>query len=152
MPVLKVKYMSTACALRHKHGCGSRGGQTPAPSATALDCHGPESALQAVEPTELLGSVDLNARRFVRFMILLLTAAGLVIPAAPAQAQPELTIQPLTWNVVGLDSNDANAGPNNFPVGARASHSLAGHLLGIDVGHPLQIVSQQMLHVGDFST
>jgi len=89
----------------------------PAPSATALDCHGPEAALQAVEPTELLGSVDLNARRFVRFMILILTAAGLVIPAAPAQAQPKLMIQPLTWNVVGLDSNDANVGPTTSRLG-----------------------------------
>ena len=41
----------------------------------------------------------------------------------PAWAQPELTIVPLTWNVVGLDSNDVSVGPNNFPVGARVCNT-----------------------------
>ena len=36
--------------------------------------------------------------------------------AGPALA---LTIKPITWNVVGLDSNDVTAGPNVFPIGAR---------------------------------
>jgi uncharacterized repeat protein (TIGR01451 family) len=30
-----------------------------------------------------------------------------------------INITPVTWNVVGLDSNNVNAGPNVFPVGAR---------------------------------
>src|SRR5438445_8326909 len=30
-----------------------------------------------------------------------------------------LTVTPLTWNVVGLDSNSPTTGPKNFPVGAR---------------------------------
>ncbi|KAF0109496.1 MAG: hypothetical protein FD147_2230 [Chloroflexi bacterium] len=34
-------------------------------------------------------------------------------------AAPSLTITPLTWNVIGLDSNNVNVGPNTFPVGAR---------------------------------
>jgi len=89
----------------------------PAPSAMALDCHGAEAALQAAEPTELLGSVDLHARRIIRFMILMLTAAGLVIPAAAAQAQPELTIQPLTWNVIDLGSNNVDVGPTTSRLG-----------------------------------
>ena len=38
---------------------------------------------------------------------------------AHAQGTPSLTIQPLTWNVIGLDSNNVNAGPNLYPVGAR---------------------------------
>jgi len=43
--------------------------------------------------------------------------------ALPALAQPILTITPITWNVVGLDSNDVNSGPNNFPVGARVCNT-----------------------------
>ena len=42
------------------------------------------------------------------------------IGAATAQ-----TIQPITWNVVGLDSNNVNIGPNVFPVGARVCNNTA---------------------------
>ena len=50
--------------------------------------------------------------------------AGVAISVAPLSAQPaaaavSLTISPITWDVVGLDSNDVNTGPNRFPVGAR---------------------------------
>ncbi|MGH9904662.1 MAG: hypothetical protein ACRD8U_03635, partial [Pyrinomonadaceae bacterium] len=34
-----------------------------------------------------------------------------------------LTIEPTTWNVVGLDSNNPNTGPANFPVGARVCNT-----------------------------
>ena len=30
-----------------------------------------------------------------------------------------VTVTPVTWNVIGLDSNNVNVGPNTFPVGAR---------------------------------
>lgn len=33
------------------------------------------------------------------------------------------TIQPITWNVVGLDSNNVSVGPNVFPVGARVCNN-----------------------------
>jgi LPXTG-site transpeptidase (sortase) family protein len=49
--------------------------------------------------------------------------ATVLAPISPANAAPALTIQPLTWNVVGLDSNDVNVGPNNFPVGARVCNT-----------------------------
>jgi len=42
-----------------------------------------------------------------------------VFSVLPALAAPVLTIAPITWNVVGLDSNDVTTGPENFPVGAR---------------------------------
>lgn len=45
-------------------------------------------------------------------------AALLGMVAAPAMAQT-LTITPITWDVVGLDSNDPLVGPRDFPVGAR---------------------------------
>ncbi|HEY3025197.1 MAG TPA: hypothetical protein VGJ55_03500 [Pyrinomonadaceae bacterium] len=34
-----------------------------------------------------------------------------------------LTIQPTTWNVIGLDSNNVNSGPNTFQVGARVCNT-----------------------------
>src|SRR5437870_6092136 len=34
-----------------------------------------------------------------------------------------LTITPTTWNVIGLDSNNVNAGPNSFQVGARVCNT-----------------------------
>ena len=39
--------------------------------------------------------------------------------AAPVHAAANLTIAPLTWNVIGLDSNNVHVGPDSFPVGAR---------------------------------
>jgi len=51
-----------------------------------------------------------------------LVAAALLlalVPAGPAAAVVTLTIRPITWNVVGLDSNKVSSGPDTFPVGAR---------------------------------
>jgi hypothetical protein len=36
-----------------------------------------------------------------------------------AFSQPELAITPITWNVIGLDSNDVSVGPDTFIAGAR---------------------------------
>ena len=49
---------------------------------------------------------------------------GVVISVSPfvagsASAAVSLTISPITWDVVGLDSNNPATGPNRFPVGAR---------------------------------
>jgi uncharacterized repeat protein (TIGR01451 family) len=52
-------------------------------------------------------------------MAILLTA----IPAAPASAAATLTIRPISWNVVGLDSNKVSDGPDTFPVGARVCNT-----------------------------
>jgi len=41
----------------------------------------------------------------------------------PVYAEPLLTVVPITWNVVGLDSNNVNVGPNTFPVGARVCNT-----------------------------
>jgi LPXTG-site transpeptidase (sortase) family protein len=46
-----------------------------------------------------------------------------LLPTGSARAAAELTITPLTWNVIGLDSNNVNVGPNNFPVGARVCNT-----------------------------
>src|SRR5690349_22658926 len=44
-------------------------------------------------------------------------------PQSTASAAAVLTISPLTWNIIGLDSNNVNVGPNNFPVGARVCNT-----------------------------
>jgi uncharacterized repeat protein (TIGR01451 family) len=50
-------------------------------------------------------------------------AAALLLGQTPAFAAAILSISPLTWNVIGLDSNDVNVGPNDFPVGARVCNT-----------------------------
>jgi uncharacterized repeat protein (TIGR01451 family) len=56
--------------------------------------------------------------RFAALFLLLL------VPAA-AHAATTLTVAPIAWNVVGLDSNDPATGPANFPIGARVCSSVA---------------------------
>ncbi|NJC95876.1 MAG: hypothetical protein FIB03_05990, partial [Anaerolineae bacterium] len=59
-----------------------------------------------------------------RLTLLLVFLAGLAFqPQSVVLAAANLTITPLTWNVVGLDSNNVSVGPNNFPVGARVCYS-----------------------------
>ena len=61
-----------------------------------------------------------------------LGAAGILLfslaiqSAIPVFAAPALSVTPLTWNVVGLDSNNPLVGPNNFPVGARVCNAGPG--------------------------
>ena len=44
-----------------------------------------------------------------------------------AQARQELaasfSVTPITWNIVGLDSNNVSAGPNSYPVGVRVRNT-----------------------------
>jgi hypothetical protein len=44
-------------------------------------------------------------------------------PPSTVSAAGILTVTPLTWNVIGLDSNNVSVGPNHFPVGARVGNS-----------------------------
>lgn len=41
----------------------------------------------------------------------------------PSALAPTMTVTPLTWNVIGLDSNTPATGPNLFPVGARVCNT-----------------------------
>ncbi|HEX9259532.1 MAG TPA: hypothetical protein VF855_08330, partial [Acidimicrobiales bacterium] len=54
---------------------------------------------------------------------MLALAGGLAATAAPASAAASLTVTPITWNVLGLDSNKVSAGPDTFPVGVRACNT-----------------------------
>jgi uncharacterized repeat protein (TIGR01451 family) len=50
-------------------------------------------------------------------------AVVLLFSQTPAFAAASLSIAPLTWNIIGLDSNNVNVGPNHFPVGARVCNT-----------------------------
>ncbi|GGJ35230.1 GEVED domain-containing protein [Deinococcus roseus] len=60
------------------------------------------------------GSAELLNRFVLKFLLLLLFLGT----AAHAQTTT-LKITPITWDIIGLDSNNVNAGPNVFIVGAR---------------------------------
>ncbi|HSL45573.1 MAG TPA: DUF11 domain-containing protein, partial [Anaerolineales bacterium] len=66
-------------------------------------------------------------RRFIaalRLVFLLLLSIGLFFPSqSPAYAAATFSLRPITWNVVGLDSNNVNVGPSNFPVGVRVCNT-----------------------------
>ncbi|CAH1905237.1 exported hypothetical protein [Candidatus Nitrotoga sp. HW29] len=64
--------------------------------------------------------------RCLRAMIL---AAMTMATAFSAYAQVSVT--PVTWNVVGLDSNNVNVGPNIFPVGVRVCNIGSTPLSGL---------------------
>ena len=49
--------------------------------------------------------------------------AALAIGGTPAFAAASLSIAPITWNVIGLDSNNVNVGPNHFPIAARVCNT-----------------------------
>ena len=57
------------------------------------------------------------AARFVLLPLLLFVVLGW------QSAQAQLTIKPTTWNVIGLDSNNVNTGPDTFQVGARVCNT-----------------------------
>lgn len=63
-------------------------------------------------------------RRALAFILLsLLFGRLLLTPWFSTSAQPVLTIEPLTWNVIGLDSNNVLSGPDTFPVAARVCNT-----------------------------
>lgn len=60
------------------------------------------------------------ARRVIaRGLSILLGASSIAVfvGAEPAHAAAALTVTPITWDVIGLDSNKVSTGPNVFPVG-----------------------------------
>ena len=91
-----------------------RSGYMCRPSGRWEDMDRPPHAL-AVPPTWL------RSRALLAFIGLLLAPVGLVASASTASAAgPALSARPITWNILGLDSNaPATSGPDTFPVGAR---------------------------------
>lgn len=80
-------------------------------------------------PVEHLRTEISSVEVFVRVTTLLIAAALIasllwVVPTSdPAAAAADLSITPITWNVVGLKSNDVGKGPATFPVGARVCNT-----------------------------
>ncbi|MBK9927297.1 MAG: sortase [Anaerolineales bacterium] len=65
-------------------------------------------------------------------LIFLILVGMLAFPVGVVHAAPILTIKPITWNVIGLDSNNVSVGPNRFPVGARVCN--VGDTQALNVG------------------
>jgi hypothetical protein len=63
-----------------------------------------------------------GARGILLLGVLLGCALFAGVPAANAAAGP-LTVTPITWNVIGLDSNSPSTGPNTFQVGSRVCNT-----------------------------
>lgn len=61
----------------------------------------------------------MNAKRIFALIGVVL---GLAVPIS-VQAAAALRVTPLTWNIIGLDSNTPASGPNLFPVGARVCNT-----------------------------
>ncbi|HEY9650765.1 MAG TPA: hypothetical protein V6C95_08885 [Coleofasciculaceae cyanobacterium] len=73
-------------------------------------------------------TIQLNRpRRFWRFLTTAITVFIFTINlsgitpwlSSPAFAAAQLTITPISWNILGLDSNNVNVGPNTYMAGAR---------------------------------
>lgn len=63
----------------------------------------------------------MNLKRFVHASSAILGLTFLIC----GQASATLNITPLTWNIIGLDSNSPASGPRFFPVGARVCSNIA---------------------------
>ena len=59
----------------------------------------------------------------ILFVASLIAATIGLFPRSLVKGAPILTITPITWNVIGLDSNNPAVGPNIFPVGARVCNT-----------------------------
>lgn len=64
---------------------------------------------------------------------LIAVATGVAAGGSAVDAAPALAIAPITWDVIGLDSNDVATGPNTFPVGGRVCNSGTGSATSVDV-------------------
>ncbi|MCI5140351.1 MAG: DUF11 domain-containing protein, partial [Candidatus Electrothrix sp. ATG1] len=63
-----------------------------------------------------------GARWLVGVVILF---ASVLVQQHSAFVLAELSVTPITWDVIGLDSNDPQTGPNQFPVGVRVCNNSA---------------------------
>jgi len=63
------------------------------------------------------------SRIFIGLLVVLITGSLVWQPVSIGRAAPILSIEPLTWNIFGLDDEDMNLGPNTYPIGARVCNS-----------------------------
>ena len=57
------------------------------------------------------------------FLLIVVLVWSSFYPQSAVFAATTLTVTPLTWNIIGLDSNNVNVGPNDFPIGARVCNT-----------------------------
>ena len=70
------------------------------------------------------------------------------VPAFSSPQETGLTIRPITWNVIGLDSNDVDAGPNGFPVGARVCNTSASTVTNVTSNFAFDSANANITAVG----
>lgn len=65
-----------------------------------------------------------QAEQSVKFNFVI-AALGMLclLTAGSALAATTVSVTPISWNVIGLDSNDVTVGPNHFPVGVRVCNT-----------------------------
>jgi len=66
---------------------------------------------------------------YVLFIFFILLA--FVLPASSPAYAAGIDVEPLTWNIIGLDSNKPEDGPNHFPVGARVCNNTGGPISNV---------------------
>lgn len=66
---------------------------------------------------------QIGKRRMLGWLRILPAILLFLLFSAPTFAATTLTVTPITWNIIGLDSNNVNVGPNRFPVGARVCNT-----------------------------
>jgi hypothetical protein len=52
-------------------------------------------------------------------------------PQGTVYAAANLTVTPITWNIIGLDSNKVTDGPNHFPIGVRVCNTGDATAMGV---------------------
>ena len=79
----------------------------------------------AFDITTLKEEIFMNYRSFILMRVgsFVLLLSFLLQPQSSASALTTLTLTPITWNVIGLDSNNVNVGPNHFPVAVRVCNT-----------------------------
>jgi uncharacterized repeat protein (TIGR01451 family) len=117
MPLLR----SSASRVRLARAAGDRSGQETNFRVFSAHIDSGSTTHRARGNNENLRTALLHRLRIVRATAL---AIGFVLLAA-APARATLTVGPITWNVVGLDSNSPTAGPKDFPVGVRVCSNAA---------------------------
>ena len=69
------------------------------------------------------GQIAKIGAQMVLIFAILISLFASVVNVIPVRAATSLTVTPIAWNVIGLDSNKVTVGPNHFPVGARVCNT-----------------------------
>ncbi len=69
--------------------------------------------------------------QFILAIALLLSLFASAVNIQPARGATTLSVTPITWNIIGLDSNLVTVGPNHFPIGVRVCNTGASVASGV---------------------